>query len=286
MTGSGGWPRSATTRVRRCWTPSRHPCGPSADLDTPLRAMADFADLKSPWFRGHSPGVAELAVAAGMAAGMPAEDATLLGRAALVHDVGQVGIAAGIWDHPGRLSAEQWERVRLHPYLSERVLRRCRPLAPLADLAAGHHERADGSGYHRGIAETWSRSWTARRRRRLPRDDRGPATSAVSRPCGSGSAIVAPTRTTAASDMSRSTPCCEVAGETRRPARHANPAGLTDREVEVLLPDRPRSRQQAGGHDARHLPEDGGPTRRAHLRQGRGRPRVPGRRCSRWSRGS
>jgi HD-GYP domain-containing protein (c-di-GMP phosphodiesterase class II) len=73
-----------------------------------------------------------------------------VGRAALVHDVGRVGVPSGIWDHPGRLSAEQWERVRLHPYLGERVLRRCGFLAPYADLAASHHERADGSGYHRG----------------------------------------------------------------------------------------------------------------------------------------
>ena len=50
-----------------------------------------------------------------------------------------------------RLSAEQWERVRLHPYLTERVLRRCTPFSPFAAVAAGHHERADGSGYHRGL---------------------------------------------------------------------------------------------------------------------------------------
>ena len=68
------------------------------------------------------------------------------------HDVGRVGVASGIWDHPGPLGAEQWERVRLHAYLTERVMHRSDLLAPFAGLAARHHERADGSGYHRGSA--------------------------------------------------------------------------------------------------------------------------------------
>ena len=56
----------------------------------------------------------------------------------------------GIWDKPGPLSAGEQERVRLHPYYTERVLERSRALAPLALLAGSHHERLDGSGYHRG----------------------------------------------------------------------------------------------------------------------------------------
>src|SRR5690606_30433253 len=87
---------------------------------------------------------------AARAAGLAEADATTVGRAALVHDVGRVGIPNGIWDRPGPLGSAQWERVRLHPYLSERVLRRCAAFAPLAELAGHHHERADGSGYHRG----------------------------------------------------------------------------------------------------------------------------------------
>ena len=123
--------------------------GPNG-LDAALAAVADFTDLKSPCLRGHSTGVARLAAAATSAAGAADAEAATIGRAALVHDVGRVGIPNGIWDRPGPLSTEQWERVRLHPYLSERVLRRCELLAPFADIAARHHERADGSGYHRG----------------------------------------------------------------------------------------------------------------------------------------
>ncbi len=209
------------------------PMRTTSDLDTPLRAMADFADLKSPWFRGHSPAVAELAVAAGTAAGMSPDDTTRLGRAALVHDVGQVGIAAGIWDHPGPLSAEQWERARLHPYLSERVLRRCRLLVPLADLAAGHHERADGSGYHRGIAEQGlaagllavADAYHAMTEDRPHRPSPGRAAAAAQLRADADHGRFGRVAVDAV---------LEAAGETSRPARRANPAGLTDREVEVL----------------------------------------------------
>ena len=123
------------------------------ELDTALSAIADFTDLKSPWFRGHSAGVSRLALAAAEAAGWTPADAATVGRAALVHDVGQVGVPSGVWDRPGPLTAEQWERVRLHPYLSERVLGRCGSTAPFAALAGHHHERGDGSGYHRGLSD-------------------------------------------------------------------------------------------------------------------------------------
>jgi hypothetical protein len=77
------------------------------ELDNALTAVADFADLKSPFLRGHSPGVAELAIRAAQAAGLSSADATALGRAALLHDVGRVGIPSGIWDRQGPLSAKE-----------------------------------------------------------------------------------------------------------------------------------------------------------------------------------
>lgn len=118
-------------------------------FDAALGAVADFVDLKSPHLRGHSSGVAALAAAAASAAGLETDISTVR-RAGLVHDVGRVGVAAGIWDRPGQLSIAEWERVRLHPYLTDRVLSHCALLAPYAPLATAHHERADGSGYHRG----------------------------------------------------------------------------------------------------------------------------------------
>jgi HD-GYP domain-containing protein (c-di-GMP phosphodiesterase class II) len=156
-----------------------------------------------------------------------------LGRAALVHDVGTVGVPAGIWNHPGPLSAEQWERVRLHPYLSERVLRRCEPLAPFAELAAGHHERSDGSGYHRGIVDRdlTSALLAAADAYQAMLEDR------PHRPALGRDAAAAELRSDATGGRLLPVAVDAVlaaAGETGPSARGPHPAGLTDREVEVL----------------------------------------------------
>jgi HD-GYP domain-containing protein (c-di-GMP phosphodiesterase class II) len=117
-----------------------------------VRAMADFADLKSSYTRGHSSGVAKLTAAAARRCRLPDAEVVALYRAGMLHDLGRVGVSAGIWDKPGPLTDDEWERVRLHPYLTERVLSRSAAFAPLAMLAALHHERLDGSGYHRGLS--------------------------------------------------------------------------------------------------------------------------------------
>ena len=119
-----------------------------AALDEGLAAFADAADLKTPWFHGHSGGVARLALAAADA--LPVETA-LVHRAALLHDLGRVAVPTGVWERPGALRAEDWEAVRLHPYTSARILARSPLLAPLAQIAGRHHERTDGSGYPAGM---------------------------------------------------------------------------------------------------------------------------------------
>lgn len=73
-------------------------------------------------------------------------------RAALVHDLGRVSVPVRIWEKNDPLTMDEWEQVRLHAYHTERVLVRSRFLAGLAAAASFHHERLDGSGYHRGIA--------------------------------------------------------------------------------------------------------------------------------------
>ena len=120
-----------------------------AALDEALAGFGDAADLKSPWFTGHSRGVARLARAAAERLG-PAE-AALVYRAGLVHDLGRVAVPAGVWERPGLLRAEDWELVRLHPYHSGRILARSPVLAPLGQIAGRHHERLDGSGYPAGF---------------------------------------------------------------------------------------------------------------------------------------
>jgi len=205
------------------------------ELDGALAAVADFADLKSPFLRRHSTGVASLAVAAAGAAGLSDAQATTLGRAALVHDVGRVGVASGIWDRSGPLSAEQWERVRLHPYLSERVLHRCALLAPFADLAARHHERADGSGYHRGA----SGDQLALGARVLAAADAFHAMTEVRphrpalTPAGAASQLLEQVDA-GRFERIEVDAVLDAAGQASRPARVARPAGLTEREVEVL----------------------------------------------------
>ena len=119
-------------------------------VDRALISMGLFADLMSPYLSGHSAGVAELAATAARRCGMDEERATIIHRAGLVHDLGRVAVHARIWQKPGPLSADEWEQVRLHPYHSGRILSRSPFLAALARVAAAHHERLDGSGYHRG----------------------------------------------------------------------------------------------------------------------------------------
>src|SRR5205823_148232 len=120
------------------------------EFDSALEVVADIADLKSPWLSGHSRGVAELAARAVQAAGMPERDVVTTRRAGLVHDLGRTAISNSVWDKRQALTEGDQERVRLHAYYTERMLRRPAALAGLAAVASSHHERLDGSGYHRG----------------------------------------------------------------------------------------------------------------------------------------
>lgn len=112
--------------------------------------FGDLADLKTPYTHGHSRGVAELARAAGERLAPAVGDLDDLQVAASLHDVGRVAISSAVWDKPGPLRAHEWEQVRLHTYHSERILAASDRLAPLAPLVGAHHERCNGSGYHRG----------------------------------------------------------------------------------------------------------------------------------------
>ncbi len=121
------------------------------DLDTAFEAMADFCDVKSPFTIGHSRAVADLAAAAAPGYGLNSADTTLLRRAALLHDVGKLGVPNTIWDKPGPWTPAERERARLHVYLGERMLASSAALAPMAAVAVQHHERLDGSGYPRQL---------------------------------------------------------------------------------------------------------------------------------------
>lgn len=119
-------------------------------VDWALEAVSNFADLLSRYLVGHSSGVARLASAAAERCGLEPVQVIQARRAGFVHDIGRVAIPVRIWNKAGPLTADEWEQVRLHAYQSERVLAHSPFLAALSSLATLHHERVDGSGYHRG----------------------------------------------------------------------------------------------------------------------------------------
>lgn len=120
-------------------------------LDRALEAIGDYADLKSPCRTGHARGVAEIATTAGTALGLGPDDLASLRRAALVHDVGMIGVPSSVWEETKAWSVGQRERAHTHPYLLERMLAHTPLLVGIVQCASVHHERLDGSGYPRGL---------------------------------------------------------------------------------------------------------------------------------------
>jgi putative nucleotidyltransferase with HDIG domain len=131
--------------------PGEHQWLNDNQFDTACQAMADFVDIKSPATLNHSSHVADLAGLAAQQAKLPPADVAAVRRAGWLHDIGKTGISANILEKSGALSEQEWERVRMHPYYAERILSHAESLAHLGTLCALHHERLDGSGYHRGL---------------------------------------------------------------------------------------------------------------------------------------
>ncbi|HEX3691696.1 MAG TPA: HD domain-containing phosphohydrolase [Solirubrobacteraceae bacterium] len=205
-----------------------------AQLDTSLQAIAGFVDLKSPWTIGHSQGVAELAAQAAGSLGLSDDDVILVRRAGLVHDLGRLGVSNTIWDKRGPLTAAELERVRLHPYLSERMLASSPGLAPLGAIAVQHHERLDGSGYPRGLTGA---TMTPLGKVLAAADAYHAMTQArPHRPALTGEQAAAELR----AGVARSLFEADTVDAVLRGAGHAVkrrrnlPAGLTAREIEVL----------------------------------------------------
>jgi HD-GYP domain-containing protein (c-di-GMP phosphodiesterase class II)/DNA-binding CsgD family transcriptional regulator len=205
--------------------------GPDS-LDAVLTALADFADLKSPWRRGHSRRVADLVAGAAQAAGLDEDAQADVRRAGLLHDVGSVGVANGVWDKAGPLTTTEWEQVRTHPYLTARIVGRCRALGDLADVAAADHERLDGSGYHRAVdaggLSTPARLLAAADVYAALTEDR------PHRPAHADDEAARLLEAEPGLDEQAVAAVLAAAGQRDAPPPPAWPAGLTDREVEVL----------------------------------------------------
>jgi len=131
--------------------PEPHHLLSGGELDEALTVVADFIDLKSPYMNGHSRRCASLASDAARILGLADDAVDSLRRAALVHDFGTTGVPNSIWDKPAPLTRTEFDRVELHPMLTEQMLRRSPALAALNPLASTHHERCDGSGYHKRL---------------------------------------------------------------------------------------------------------------------------------------
>jgi len=210
---------------------------PRSHVDAVTAAFADFVDLKVSHTVGHSARVAELADAAAAALGVAAEERADLRRAAQVHDLGCVSVPNRIWTKRGPLNRAEWERVRLHAYHSERVLTVAGPLRRAGELAGLHHERLDGSGYHRRLPAPAiplpARVLAAAEAYQSMVEERPwrPAHSAAEAARELGREVRARRLDRAATEA-----VLEMAGAPRAGRRQASgwPAGLTDREVDVL----------------------------------------------------
>ncbi|GAA2146603.1 HD domain-containing protein [Nocardioides koreensis] len=210
-------------------------CINEPDLDRVARCFADMVDLKSSYTVGHSAEVARLAEAAARALGLPEGEVVELRRAALMHDLGKVGVSSAVWEKTGRLTRTEWEQIRLHPYHTERILACSAILAPLGRIAGLHHERMDGSGYHHGLrgsaipvparvlaAAVAFRTATEHRPHRQARSPEE-AAGHVMREAAAGGL-----------DADCVAAVVDAAGQERPRVRRQWPAGLSDREVEVL----------------------------------------------------
>ena len=217
---------------------------PAGGLDAIAAAYGETVDLKSPFLHGHSHGVAELAARAAALCGLDDAAQSLVRRAGHLHDIGRAGVPTGIWERPGSLSRADWELVRLHPYNSERILARAPALAALAETAGMHHERLDGSGYHRGVdaraIDVPSRILATADAFHALTEDRPHRPALAPDRAGAVLAEMQLDRDAVAAVL-------EAAGQPRPRAREW-PVGLTEREVQVLrLLAAGRSKRQIAG---------------------------------------
>ena len=203
-------------------------------FDRALLAIANFVDLKSPFMLGHAHAVADLTAEAASQLGL-SEQAPALRRAGLVHDFGRLGISNAIWEKRGALGPGEWERVRMHPYLADRMLHQSEALGAIGAIAVQHCERLDGSGYPRGLSGAAisqparilgaADAYQAMREPRPHRDERSADEAAAEL-----RAEVKAGRL----DAEAVEAVLGAAGHRVVSRRREGPAGLTPREVEVL----------------------------------------------------
>jgi HD-GYP domain-containing protein (c-di-GMP phosphodiesterase class II) len=206
-------------------------------LDDAITVAADFIDLKSPYMAGHSRRCAALAAEAIARLDGTDDEVTAVRRAALLHEFGSTAVPNSILDKPGPLTRSEFDRIEHHPMFTDQMLSRSPALAALIPIAGAHHEKADGSGYHKGLRA----DGTDRAARVLAAVDVyvGLTAERADRPAFSPDHAAAELRglvSKGALDREATDAVLGAAGhpETARSGREPLPGGLTPREVEVL----------------------------------------------------
>jgi signal transduction histidine kinase len=124
-------------------------------LQSYFSTLAAALDARDKYTAGHSMRVAEYSIMIGKLSGMNEEQADLLYKSALLHDIGKIGIPDEVLLKDGKLTDEEFAIIRTHPVLGESILLQIEPIDAMADFLPGvrsHHERYDGKGYPDGIA--------------------------------------------------------------------------------------------------------------------------------------
>lgn len=117
-----------------------------------LKALARTVDAKSSWTAGHSTRVTKMALKIGSVSGLAPKKLDDLHRAALLHDIGKVGISLTILDKPGALDDEEYKMIKKHPSMGARILEPIASYKDIIPMVLQHHERYDGKGYPGGLS--------------------------------------------------------------------------------------------------------------------------------------
>jgi putative nucleotidyltransferase with HDIG domain len=122
-----------------------------ACLERVARAFAKVIDAKSPWTFNHSEQVGEIASGLASILGLPSRRQRNVTWGGLLHDIGKLGISNRILDKPAGLTSDERAAISQHPAFTYHILKEVAAFGDVAELAASHHERLDGKGYHRGL---------------------------------------------------------------------------------------------------------------------------------------
>ena len=202
-------------------------------IDRALAAMGHFTDMAIPEFVGHSSGVATTTQAAAQVLSFDTMDTLTVHRAALVHDLGRASVSVRIWGKKGPLTLDDWERIRLHAYHTERILSQSPFLSALVPAAGFHHEHLDGKGYHRGVGASslppTARLLAAADAYHAMTEPR-PHRPALSR--GAAADVLAEDARAGRLDPESVAAVLEASGHRAPPVPW--PAGMTEREIQVV----------------------------------------------------